>query len=349
MKQLVFINRITGTHFSVASIIFLIVAVFGISGCSEDESISYRLDLPAGFSQPEIPAENQLTKARIELGRKLFYEPLLSLDSTISCSSCHLQEKAFTDGLAISIGVNNALGMRNAPTLANIGYSNSFFHDGGVETLELQSQQPIFSVEEMNFSIAGFLDRIVDNPDYKTIFREAYNRQPDAYGISRAIASFERTLISGNSRFDQYYYQNDLSALSEAEKRGFNIFMSAENDCESCHQLPLFTNFEFENIGLYETYSDSGRARITHLTEDRGKFKVPTLRNIEKTGPYMHDGSLQSLEGVVNHFDAGGTGHPNQSSKVKPLGLTSQEKSDLVAFLLSLTDQSFLNNPELSE
>ena len=149
MKQLVFINRITGTSFSAASIFFLIVAMLAVSGCNEDGAIPYQLDIPAGFSQPEIPAENQLTRARIELGRKLFYEPLLSLDSTISCSSCHLQEKAFTDGLAISIGVNNALGMRNAPTLANIGYSNSFFHDGGVETLELQSQQPIFSGVEV--------------------------------------------------------------------------------------------------------------------------------------------------------------------------------------------------------
>jgi len=297
----------------------------------------------------EIPADNQLSQARIDLGRKLFYEPLLSSDSSVSCATCHLQEKAFTDGLPISIGVNGALGMRNAPTLANIGYSPLFFHDGGVETLELQAQSPIFAVEEMNFSIAGFLDRIVDDDVYQAMFQEAYEREPDAFGISRAIASFERTMISANSRFDQYYYRNDLSALSESEIRGLNLFLSSETNCESCHQLPLFTNFEFGNIGLYVTYADSGRARITHLAEDRGKFKVPTLRNVEVSGPYMHDGSMQTLEEVVEHFNSGGVNHVNQSGSVQPLALTNQEQEDLVAFLKSLTDQSFLNNPDLAE
>lgn len=297
----------------------------------------------------EIPADNQLTHARIDLGRKLFYEPLLSSDSSVSCASCHLQENAFTDGLPISIGVGGALGMRNAPTLANTGYAPLLFHDGGVETLELQSQSPIFAVEEMNFSIAGFLERIEDDDVYKAMFQKAYEREPDAFGISRAIASFERTMISGNSRFDQYYYQNDVSALSDAEIRGMNLFLSSETNCEGCHQLPLFTNFEFENIGLYTTYADSGRARITHLAEDRGKFKVPSLRNVEVTGPYMHDGSIQSLEEVVTHFNSGGVNHVNQSSSVQSLALTNQEQEDLVAFLKSLTDQSFLNNPDFAE
>jgi cytochrome c peroxidase len=239
--------------------------------------------------------------------------------------------------------------MRNAPTLANIGYSPSFFHDGGVETLELQSQSPILAVEEMNFSIAGFLDRIEDDSVYNSMFQQAYGREPDAFGITRAIACFERTIISGNSRFDQYYYQNDLSALSESEIRGMNLFLSTEAKCESCHQLPMFTNFEFENIGLYTTYADSGRARITHLTEDKGKFKVPSLRNVEVTSPYMHDGSMQSLEEVVEHFNAGGVAHVNQSVLVHPLALVNQEQEDLVAFLKSLTDQSVLNNPDLME
>lgn len=349
MKQSVFINKSRRFHHLSASILILIVAVSAFTGCRTDCPTLYQLDLPAWFSPMEIPADNQLTQARIDLGRKLFYEPLLSSDSTVSCATCHLQENAFTDGIPISIGVNGALGMRNAPTLANIGYSPSFFHDGGVETLELQAQSPIFAVEEMNFSIAGFLERIEDDDEYKTMFQEAYNRDPDAFGISRAIASFERTMISGNSRFDQYYYQNDLSALSDAEIRGMNLFLSSETNCEGCHQLPLFTNFEYENIGLYATYADSGRARITHLTEDRGKFKVPTLRNVEVTGPFMHDGSMETLEEVVEHFNGGGVGHSNQNPDVKPLNLSSQEKEDLLAFLRSLTDQSFLNNPDLAE
>ena len=327
----------------------LIWSAFLLFGCSKDPVVPYPLNVPDWFPAMEIPAENQLTEARVELGRKLFYEPLLSLDSTVSCGSCHQQEKAFTDGIPIAIGVDGAVGLRNAPTLANIGFAPYFFHDGGVETLELQSQQPIFSMEEMNFSIAGFLERIEGDEVYERMFREAYEREPDAFGISRAIASFERTLISGNSRFDQYEYQGIANALSEQEIRGKAVFFSDESKCSSCHEAPLFTNHAFENIGLYINYADSGRARISHLPEDNGKFKVPTLRNVELTAPYMHDGSLETLEEVVAHFNSGGVGHANQSADVKPLGLTAQEEADLVAFLKTLTDVSFVSDPDLSD
>lgn len=324
-------------------------AAFLLSGCSKDPVVPYPLDVPSWFPKMEIPAENQLTQARVDLGRKLFYEPLLSLDSSISCSSCHLQEKAFTDGRLLSLGVDDAIGMRNAPTLANIGFAPYFFHDGGVLTLELQSQQPIFSVDEMRFSIAGFLQRIANDQEYKRMFQEAYGREPDAFGITRAIASFERTLISGNSRFDQYEYQGISDALSASEIRGRELFFSSQAKCSSCHEPPLFTNYAFENIGLYLNYADSGRARISHLEEDKGKFKVPTLRNIELTGPYMHDGSFQTLQEVIEHFNTGGVGHPNQSEDVKPLNLTEEQKADLVAFLSTLTDQAFIIDQRLSD
>jgi cytochrome c peroxidase len=327
----------------------LLWSAFLISGCTKDPEVPYPLDVPSWFPTMEIPSENQLTKARVELGRKLFYEPLLSLDSSISCGSCHQQERAFTDGMPIAIGVDGAVGSRNAPALANIGYSPYFFHDGGVETLELQSQQPIFSIEEMRFSIAGFLERIKEDEAYKQLFWEAYQREPDAFGISRAIASFERTFISGNSRFDQHEYQGMADALSEQELRGKALFFSEGTKCSSCHEPPLFTNYAFENIGLYTNYADSGRVRISHLQEDNGKFKVPTLRNIELTSPYMHDGSMQTLEEVVAYFNAGGVGHPNQHPDIKPLGLSEQERSDLVAFLKTLTDPSFVSNGELSD
>ena len=324
-------------------------ALFLLASCTKDEPVAYQLQVPAWFPEMEIPAENELTEARIALGRKLFYEPLLSSDSSVSCASCHLQERAFTDGISISVGVNNAMGLRNAPTLANIGFAPRFFHDGGVETLELQSQQPIFSVEEMNFSIAGFIDRIANDEEYRRMFDEAYGREPDAFGISRSIASFERTMISGNSRFDEYEYKGIQSALNESEIRGRNLFFSSNTECSSCHVPPLFTNYEYENVGLYVNYADSGRARISHLEEDKGKFKVPTLRNIEITAPYMHNGSMTSLAEVIDHFNSGGVGHLNQSSKVKPLGLSEQEKQDLVAFLKTLTDDSFMNNSELAD
>jgi cytochrome c peroxidase len=321
--------------------------VFTIA-CETDRPVPYLHQIPSWFPEMDIPQENQLTEARVALGRKLFYEPLLSSDSSVSCGTCHKLDLAFTDGLSISQGVDAALGMRNSPTLANIGYAPRLFHDGGVGDLELQSQSPIFSVSEMNFSIAGFLDRISDDAEYTQMFLEAYGREPDAFGISRSIAVFERTLISSNSRFDQYEYQGDMNALSEQELRGKTLFFSEEMECSNCHQPPLFTNFEYENIGLYLNYADSGRARITHLESDKGKFKVPTLRNVELTAPYMHNGSMQTLEEVVEHFNIGGVGHSNQSTSVKPLQLTQQQKTDLVAFLKTLTDVSFVQNENFS-
>lgn len=330
-------------------ILFWTAVLFATIGCQTDEPVPYPVATPSWFPKMEIPTENQLTQARIDLGRKLFYEPLLSSDSTVSCGSCHQQEKAFSDGIPIAIGVNNVMGLRNAPTLANIGYSPYFFHDGGVETLELQSQQPIFSVEEMNFSIAGFLERIEDDAEYKRMFNEAYGRAPDAFGISRAISAFQRTFISANSRYDQYAYQGKKQALSAQEIRGKELFFSDRTKCANCHEAPLFTNYQFENIGLYQQYADSGRARISHLSQDNGKFKVPTLRNVALTAPYMHNGSLQTLEEVVEHFNTGGVGHANQSDNIYPLNLTQTEKADLVAFLNTLTDLGFRSNPDLAE
>lgn len=325
----------------------VLVAVL-LAGCKKDVEPSYELDIPSWFPPMEIPSDNQLTQARIDLGRKLFYDYDLSVNSTVSCGTCHDSRFAFSGGRAVNPGVNGALGFRNAPTLTNIGYAPRLFHDGGVETLELQAQAPIFNEVEMSFTIAGFLERIKGNAEYERMFEEAYGREPDAYGISRSIACFERTMISGHSRFDQYEYEGDENALSEQELRGRELFFSSETKCSSCHEPPLFTNYAYENIGLYENYADSGRARITHLAEDRGKFKVPTLRNIDESAPYMHDGSLYTLEQVVEHFNSGGVGHPNQSEAVKPLNLSEQQKTDLVAFLKTLSDESFVSDPRLT-
>ncbi|MCB0755803.1 MAG: c-type cytochrome [Flavobacteriales bacterium] len=321
-----------------------------LASCQQDPTVPIdHQNIPSWFPEMEIPADNQLTQARIDLGRKLFYEKKLSRDESISCGSCHQQARAFTEDKPIALGIENRMGLRNTPTLANIGYTDIMFMDGGVSTLELQAQSPIFTHEEMDFTIAEFLVRIDGDVEYEQMFREAYDREPDAFGISRSIAAFERTFISARSRFDQYEYQNDENALSEAEKRGRDIFFSTETACTECHVPPLFTNFEFENIGLYQEYADTGLARITQLDQDKGKFKVPNLRNIAETAPYMHNGSMNTLEEVVEHFNSGGVGHVNQSPLIKPLGLTEQEKADLVAFLHSLTDQSFLDNPDLAE
>lgn len=321
----------------------------GLAACERDVEHPLPVDVPEWFPEMVVPADNALTADRIALGRRLFYDPLLSRDTSISCSSCHAQAMAFTDGRQVGLGVGDRAGKRNAPSLTNIAFVPAFNADGGIGTLELQAQGPIFLHEEMDFTIAGFLERIAGDDTYTAMFGAAYGRRPDAFGISRGLAAFERTFVSGGSRFDQYEYQSVSTALSAAELRGRDLFLGNVAQCAQCHTPPLFTTFAYENIGLYAVYADSGRARITGLAQDNGRFKVPTLRNIALTAPYMHDGSMATLRDAVAHFNNGGVGHANQSAHVRPLGLAPQQVDDLVAFLQSLTDEGFVNDPELSE
>jgi cytochrome c peroxidase len=338
-------------------LLFLIatVGIISISGCSRDQSLqvpemtAYTLDIPPGFPQPEIPGDNQLTENRVKLGKMLFFDKTLSLDSTISCGSCHFQEFAFADPRRLSLGVNDSLSIRNSMPLFNLAYAQSLFWDGGVPTLELQVLAPIEDHREMNLALTEAVKRIQANPQYVKWFQKAYNREPDLYGLVRAIAAFERTMISGNSRYDQYAFQGKTSALNDTELRGMGIFFGETAECFHCHTGFNFSDQSFQNNGLYSEYADQGRARVTSRTSDIGRFKVPSLRNIEKTAPYMHDGSLSSLEAVIDHYMSGGKGHPNQSPLVRPFTLTSQEKSDLIAFLKSLTDESFLRNPKFRD
>ena len=330
-----------------------IVLSFFIFSCAKDEqessgsfSDAYFLQIPNGFPVPITPENNQLTKSRVELGRKLFFDPILSEDSTISCASCHLSEKGFTDGHSLSIGVHGRLTERNSPTLANIGYHNSFFWDGGNHSLEIQVVGPVENFNEMNLPFSEAVNRLKNHPEYPQLFKLAYNlNEPNPFGITRAIASFERTLISGNSRYDKYNYQNQLGALTSSELNGMNLFFSNDLKCAQCHSGFNFTNNLFENNGIYLNYVDSGRARITLNTNDAGKFKVPTLRNVELTAPYMHDGSFSTLEDVIDHYSSGGKGHRNQSNLVAGFSITATEKNDLINFLKSLTDHEFINNP----
>ncbi len=323
-----------------SSILILVL----IAACQKAE-LPYALPLPKGFPMPEIPEDNELTAERIALGKRLFFDPILSRDSTISCGSCHFQQHAFADPRRLSIGVEGRLGFRNSSTLANIAYRENFFFDGGVPNLEVFTAAPIEDPNEMDFDLLALVERLQAHPTYPQEFMEAYGTEPNTYSLARALASFQRTILSGNSPYDQYQ-RGDSSALSAAQKRGMELFFSDRTACGSCHSGFTFSNEQFENIGLYEDYSaDPGRRRVTALEEDIGKFKVPTLRNIEVTAPYMHDGSISSLEEVIDFFDGGGFAHPNKSHLVRPLGLTAQEKADLLEFLKSLTDEEFLNNP----
>ena len=301
--------------------------------------------IPDGFPEMIFPVDNEYSRARWELGKKLFYDPILSRDSSISCASCHFAEKAFSDTVAFSLGVDGAIGTRNAPTLANVGYHPYFTREGGVPTLEMQILVPIQEHNEFDFNIVLIVERLQLDATYREMSKTAYERELDAFVITRAISTFERSMISGNSRYDQYFFQNQSNVLSEAEIRGMDLFFGEKTGCSNCHNDFNFTNYEFENNGLYEDYPDPGRFRLTGDENDRAKFKVPTLRNIELTAPYMHDGSIGTLEEVISHYETGGNNHPNKSDLIQPFTLTETERSELILFLKTLTDETFVNNP----
>lgn len=307
------------------------------------------MEIPLGFDEIEFPEGNEFTKERWELGKKLFYDPIMSIDSTISCSSCHQAHLAFSDETAVSKGVEERLGIRNSPTLANVAFHPYFTREGGVPTLEMQILVPIQEHNEFDFNIVLLADRLKNNPTYVSMSQQAYNRDPDPFVITRALSNFERSLISGNSPYDQYENHNNWEALTDNELRGKDLFFSTKTNCSQCHSGFNFTNYAFENNGLYENYPDKGRYKLTSEESDIARFKVPSLRNIELTAPYMHDGSMNSIEEVVKHYNGGGKAHFNKSSLIKPLNLTQEEQADLTAFLKSLTDESFVNNPIFRE
>lgn len=311
-----------------------------LSSCQKEQKIT-RIEIPSGFSPINYPSDNFPDENRIALGKALFEDPVLSRDSSISCQSCHKKEFAFTDGLPLSYGIQQRNGIRNSPTLANIAYAPVLFFDGGVPNLEQQILAPIEDENEMDYNIPDLITRLNSNKKYVEWFDEVFGEKPNVYTLTRAIAAYERTLLSGNSKYDQFLYQGKNS-LSPEEIRGMNLFFSDRTHCSDCHSGFLFTNYKFENIGLYTTYNDLGRARVSSNSNDIGKFKVPSLRNIELTAPYMHDGSLASLDDVLIFFNNGGNNHINKSLLIKPLGLNLQELSDLKAFLKSLTDESFV-------
>jgi cytochrome c peroxidase len=298
------------------------------------------LAVPKGLLYPDVPVDNLPTKNRIELGKMLFFDPILSRDSSVSCGTCHQPEKFFADNLKVSIGIEGRKGIRNAPSLLNVAYQPSLLWDGGNPTLEQQVIAPIDNHDEFDFDVNEIVKKLTSHPVYPGLFRQAYNQDPSVYSLTRAIACFERTLLKADSRYDDYTQNGNLNALTASELRGMTLFFSEEGECFHCHQGALFTDYSFRNNGLYEQYADSGRARITQDFSDIGKFKVPTLRNVEMTAPYMHDGSIASLEAVIEHYSSGGKKHPTKSPIIVPLNLNAQQKEDLLNFLKSLTDQT---------
>lgn len=299
-----------------------------------------QIEIPFGFPKIIVPEDNPLSEAKIELGKKLFFEKLLSRDSSISCATCHNPKYAFTDGLEKAKGIKNREVSRNTPTLTNIAYNTSFLRDGVNPSLEAQVIVPIHEKNEFDFHILLAAERLKKKKEYVDLSLAAFGEIPNPKVISNAIASFERTLISGNSRYDQFTFQKDSSALSINELRGMHLFN--KHNCVSCHSGFNFTNGEVVNNGLYQHYEDIGKMRVTLDSNDKGAFKVPTLRNVALTAPYMHDGSLKSLEAVVDHYIKGGFDNPNKDNRIKELRLSEKDKQDLVAFLKCLTDSSFI-------
>lgn len=303
------------------------------------------IEAPNGFPALAWPDDNLPTRLRVELGKRLFFDERMSRTGTVSCGSCHQPAEAFADDSPVSVGVEGRLGFRNAPTLTNVAWQPNLFMDGGVPTLEMQILAPFDNHDEFAFPITQAAELLRGDEEITELSLAAYNREPDAFVITRSIAAFERTLISANSRYDAYM-RGDAYALSSDEVAGMEIFMRTETACASCHVPPLFTNFDFVNIGLYENYDDIGRMRVTDDPADNGRFKVPTLRNVGVTNPYMHDGSMSTLEEVIAHFNSGGADHPNKHPSIQPLNLSATEQQQLVAFLHALTDDFFITNPE---
>ncbi len=300
--------------------------------------------VPQGFPAPTLPSDNAFSEARFQLGKRLFYDPILSKDSSISCASCHHQALGFTDGLAVSKGIEKRQTTRNASALFNLAYAPHYLREGGVPTLEMQVLVPVGEHAEMDESILNVAKKINRDSTYVKASLQCYGRKPDPYVITRAIANFERALLCGNSPYYKYTFKNDTKALTTNELRGKDLFFSERLACAKCHIGFNLTDYTFANNGLYEVYQDAGRFRLTNDDKDSALFKIPTLRNVEVTAPYMHDGSLKNLAEVIEHYNSGGKKHPHKSPLIKPLQLGTQEKKDLEAFLKSLTDKDFLEN-----
>src|SRR5579884_766565 len=313
---------------------------------TESPKSDYHLDLPLRLDEfaVKIPKGNPLTKEKIALGRELYFDPRLSADETVSCASCHNPQLAFTDGQKASVGIRGQIGIRSAPTIINRVFSKVQFWDGRPSSLEEQAKGPMINPIEMgNKNYDDVVKRLRNIKGYREGFKGAFGTEDFTIEqVAEAIASFERTVVSGNSPFDKFESGGDEKAISESAKRGLDIFRD-KGRCSECHAGFNFTDEKFHNTGagMDKPNPDLGRYEITKKEEDKGAFKTPTLREIARTGPYMHDGSLKTLEEVVEFYDKGGIKNPNLDKEMKPLNLTEEEKKDLVEFLKTLNGEGW--------
>ncbi|MDF3029145.1 MAG: Cytochrome-c peroxidase [Fluviicola sp.] len=337
-------------------------------GCTKEkvgyDPTPYILKTPSHFPQMNIPSDNPMTEEGVLLGRMLFYDKQLSLDHSISCGSCHAPDAAFSDPNQFSEGVNGALGTRNSMALVNLGWQNFFFWDGRSATLEEQILQPVQNPIEMHLEWKVAVSRIQGNLEYRNQFYRAFGETLVTKElVAKAIAQFLRTMISGESKYDvMYKFANNIpltsqellvkNSVTSEEWAGFDLFKSLNGaDCFHCHNGVLLQVQKFSNNGLDAVFSDLGRGGVTNNPMDNGKFKIPTLRNIALSAPYMHDGRFTSLDDVIEHYSTG----IQQSSTIDPsmesasqggVQLDPAQRNQLKAFLLTLTDPNFVTNPD---
>lgn len=362
-------------------------------GCGGPESFGpgaqgsqYDFRLPPGFPHPNISADNPITEAKVELGRHLFYDRRLSGNETQSCASCHRQSLAFTDGRAQSVGSTGEQHPRSSMSLANMAYATVLtWSNPNLRRLESQALIPLFGEHPVELGLGGLEDTLIARLSrdtlYQRLFREAYPEMPNAIRIAevtKALGSFQQALVSADAPYDRYKYRGDRTALSESARRGEALFFSERLECFHCHGGPTFSassdwvgkrfvEAEFFNNGLYNIGGTGaypapnvGLVEFTGRPEDMGAFKAPSLRNVAVTAPYMHDGSIATLDEVIDHYMAGGRNitsgpnagdgraNPNKSGFVKGFTLTPGERSDLMAFLNALTDSTFLTDRRFS-
>ena len=362
----------------------LIVSILAIPSCREEEpppqeemltDIEYN-PTPFVIEYPEytqlienreviipqmpIPADNPLTEEGIELGRHLFYDKLLSGDNTMSCASCHLPEGAFTDNKAVSEGIDGIAGTRSSMSLLNIGFVDvGLFWDGRSPTLEEQALLPVEDEIELHNSWDVVVPKLQESELYKPMFRKAFGitkaSEISKELAAKAIAQFERSIVSFESKFDRFLKGEIF--LDDDEIYGFEIYIDApgvtDAQCAHCHNVPLMTSNDYFNNGLQEAetfadFKDKGRGAVT-VSNENGFFRAPTLRNIELTAPYMHDGSLQTLEEVIEHYASGGKSSPSKDALLDDITLTEYDKFALKAFLLTLTDEKVINEDRLQD
>ncbi|HUK33393.1 MAG TPA: di-heme enzyme [Vicinamibacterales bacterium] len=349
----------------------------------------FEWNLPRGFPSPRVPADNPMTSAKVDLGRHLFYDTRLSANQQQSCASCHDQTRAFTDGRERAVGSTGEVHPRNSMSLVNVAYAGALtWGNPTLRRLEDQALVPMFGDHpiELGLSRPGtqLLERLETDGRYRSMFAAAFPETPKPFSIdnvTKALASFERSIISARSPYDRYHTSRDNDAISPAARRGEVLFFSQPFSCFRCHngfmmagatdfdgrQATAEGGIEFHNTGLYNlpgllSYPapNTGIYETTKRPEDVGRFKAPTLRNIAVTGPYMHDGSIATLDGVLDHYAAGGrtigdgpyrgVGHdnPNKSPSVRGFALTAEQRADFLAFLSSLTDNELLRDPRFS-